>query len=66
MAIVLEKGVHDLKDRITQIPIGTSTSNMINHIPLIKKKHGHLKAVLLVSMLLHGYYTIIYIFFLNS
>ena len=37
MAIVLEKGVHDLKDRITQIPIGTSTSNMINHIPLIKK-----------------------------
>ena len=32
-----ESGVHDLKNKFTQILIGTSTSNMINSIPLIKK-----------------------------
>ena len=43
------KGVNDLKNHNTQIPIGTSTSNMIHDTPLITKKHGHLKAVLLVT-----------------
>ena len=43
------KGVNDLKNHITQIPIGTSTSNMIHDTPLITKNHGNLKAVLLVT-----------------
>ena len=57
-----EKGIDDLRNEITQIFIGTSTLEMKSHkfllawahqtwstnIPLIKKNHGHLKAVRLV------------------
>ena len=32
-----QKGVNGLKNHITQIPIGTSTSNMIHDTPLITK-----------------------------
>ena len=35
--LFVNKVVNDLKNKISQIPIGTNTSNMINNIPLIKK-----------------------------
>ena len=52
------QGVHGLNTKITRIPIGTSTSNMINNFPWIKKTHGHLNAVLLV---IWGIYVYMYI-----
>ena len=49
--LLVKKGLTTLKIKSHKFLLarGTSTSNMINNIPLIKKKHGPLKAVLLVS-----------------
>ena len=46
--LVVNEGVNDLYNPITQIPSGTSTLNIIKNIQFIKKTHCHVKALLLV------------------